>query len=412
MSDNPKIEYRKLTPEEKFYFERLQGFVFGNGHMNEKEMRERLAKGEMKSDNSYGAIDENGRVLAGLEIIPYTMWFDGNKVSMYGIAGVASLPESRRLGNVRKVFEKAMKDIYEQGGVFSHLYPFSQDYYRKFGYEQAGAAKKYILPLEPARKFKTSGSAHEYIAKDGEIIKDEGNVIRNRLIEIYEIYAAKHNMMLSRSNHRWNEVLNVSLLGLERVYFWKDSEQNIKSWAKFKKNNETIDIYDIAWTDCESMLGILQFIGMFDGAAEKMSVKASPEFVAELFWNNLYNIEIHTDWMGMNRVVNVKRALELMKKPEENGRFTIKVIDDFADWNNHTYLVEYGGGNCKVSETSPNDTEIGADIETSARALIQMLLGVYELEQIAQRDDVRVNGNMQKLKRLFYKKNMLLTDYF
>ena len=196
-------------------------------------------------------------------------------------------------------------------------------------------------------------------------------------------------------------------MGLDRLYYWKDAEKNIKAWVKFKKHNETIEIHDIAWTDYEAMLGILQFIGMFDGAAEKMAVKASPEFTAELFWNNLYNIHTENQWMGMSRVVNVKRALELMKKPEEDGGFTIKVVDDFADWNNNTYIVEYGGGECKVSETLAE-----ADIETSARALVQLILGAYEPEHIAQRDDVQVNGDMQALKRLFYKKNMFITDYF
>jgi len=374
--------------------------------MNEQNLREQLEKGEMKSENTYGAVDENGRVLAGLEILPYTMWFDGHKVSMYGIAGVASMPESRRQGNVRKVFEKALGDIYEQGGIFSHLYPFSHDYYRKFGYEQCGAAKKYIIPLEPARRLPNPGSAHEYIAQNS-----ESSPICDQLIEVYETFAARHNIMLSRSKHSWDHIFNISLMGLDRLYYWKDAEQNIKAWVKFKRRDDTIEIHDIAWVDYEAMLGIMQFIGMFEGAAEKMAVRSSPEFVAELFWNDLYDIHTENQWMGMSRVVNVKRALELMKKPNENGRFTIKVADDFADWNNHIYFVEYGGGDCKVSETAP-DTGVETDIETSARALAQLILGVYELEHIACRNDVQVNGDMQMLKRLFYKKNMLITDYF
>ena len=405
-SNNPKIEYRRLAPEENFYFIRLQGFVFGNGNNNAKQLREEIEKGEMKCDNTYGAVDENGRVLAGLEIIPYTMWFDGQKVPMYGIGGVASLPESRRQGNVRKVFEKAMAAIYEQGGVFSHLYPFSHDYYRKFGYEQVGAAKKYVLMLEPARKLKNDGSAHEYIAKN-----DENNDIRNKLTEVYETFAARHNMMLSRSKDRWDEVFKISLMGLDRLYYWKDAGDNIKAWAKFRKNNEIIDIYDYAWSDYEAMLGILQFIGMFDGAAEKLSVKSSPEFIAELFWNNLYDIHTENNWMGMNRVVNVKRALELIKKPRQEGKFVLKVIDDFAEWNNNTYAVEYGGKECEVSEI-PHDKGTEADLEISERALVQMILGVYELDQIVLRNDVQVNGNMQTLRKVFYKKNMLLMDHF
>ena len=398
MADKNKTEYRKVTPEEKLHISRLQGIVF-SFDPNEKEIREKLEKGEYNSDNTYGAVDENGRVLAGMDVIPFTMWFDGQKVPMYGIGGVASMPETRRQGNIRKIFEKVFEDIYEKGAVFSHLYPFSHDYYRKFGYEHCGAAKKYTLPLAPARKLKNDGNAYEFI---------KGDNVRDKLIGVYETYASRHNIMLSRSEDRWNDVFNVSLFGADRLYYWKDAGNNIKSWVKFKKENEKMRIHDIAWTDRESMLGILQFMGMFEGAAEKLTFRASPEFIAEIYWNNLYDIEIEsTDWMGMNRVVNAERALELMKKPDGNGKFIIKIADRFAKWNNNTYAVEYGGGKCSVKTSAD-----AADIEVSECALVQMILGVYEPEQIFNRDDVQINGNIQPIKQVFHKKNLLITDFF
>ena len=397
MADMQKIEYRTVTPEEKLHVNRLQGIVF-SFDVNEKEIREKIEKGEYKSDDTYGAIDENGRVIAGMEAIPFVMWFDGQKVPMYGIGGVASMPESRRQGNIRKIFGKVFDDIYEKGAVFSHLYPFSYDYYRKFGYETCGYAKKYVLPLAPARKLENNGSAHEFI---------KGDEIKDKLIEVYEIYASRHNIMLSRSEDRWNEVFNVTLCGADRLYYCKDAGNDIKSWAKFKKNGDTMDIYDIVWSDHEGMLGILQFIGMFEGAADKMSFRTGPEFLAEIYWNNLYDVRIDNQWIGMNRVVNAKKALELMKKPDGEGKFIIKINDEFAKWNDNTYIAEYGGGDCKVNTTTQN-----CDIEVSERALMQMILGVYEFEQIAYRNDVKINGNLDILKKAFYKKPMLIADYF
>ena len=405
-------EYRKVTPEEKLHVSRIQNIVFGGGD-NEKEIREQIAKGEYDSENTYGAVDETGRVVAGMEIISYIMWFDGHKVPMYGIAGVASLPEIRRQGNVRKIFEKVFDDIYEKGAVFSHLYPFSYDYYRKFGYENCGAVKKYNLQLDAARRLKNNGTAHEFIKKE-----DTDNTVRDKLIEIYEDYASKHNIMLSRSQERWDEVFDISLFGSNRLYYWKNEASEIKSWAKFRKKDDIMEINDIAWLDNESMLGILQFMGMFEGAAEKMSVRASPEFVPDLYWNDLYDIETENQWMGMNRVVDAKRALELIKKPcgenararDNSGRFTIKVNDKFAKWNNNTYIVEYGGGESAVKTAS--DISVTPDIEVSETALMQLVLGVYEFEPTAHRYDVQVNGNRQTLKNVFCKKNMLIMDYF
>ncbi|MCL1793617.1 MAG: GNAT family N-acetyltransferase [Oscillospiraceae bacterium] len=392
-----KIEYRKVSPEERLSVSRVQGAAF-SAEVNEKEMREKIEKGEYKDDEVYGAMDENGRALAAIEALPYTMWFDGNKVPMYGIGGVASMPETRRQGHVRRVFEKIFSDIHEKGVVFSHLYPFSHDYYRKFGYEQCGSAKKYILPVEPARRFPVCGEAREFVAGDKE---------KEKLISLYETYAARHNMMLSRSPKSWDDVLNINLYGTTKLYYFADGGGNICSWAKFKRNGNTLEIFDIAWEGREGMMGILQFMGMFEGAAENLAFTASPEFVAELYWNNLYDIRIETNWLGMNRVVDAKRMLELLKKPEGEGKFTIKIIDRFAAWNNNTYAVEYGGGECRV-ETA----DAGADVEVSEHALVHMALGVYEFEQVAKRDDVQLFGNAETLKKAFCKKPVLITDHF
>ncbi|MCL2099632.1 MAG: GNAT family N-acetyltransferase [Oscillospiraceae bacterium] len=392
-----KFEYRKVTPEEKLHVTRLQSIVFSSDNENEQTILEQIAKGEYKSDNTYGAVDADGRVAAGMEILPYTMWFDGHKVPMYGIGGVASMPETRRQGHIRKIFEKVFDDIYGLGAVFSHLYPFSYDYYRKFGYEHAGSVMRYTLPLEQARRLKNSGSAHEFIKSGGE---------RERLIEVYESYASRHNMMLSRTEKRWDEVFNIGLFGADRLYYWKCETGEIKSWIKFKKDGDTMKIHDIAWVDHEGMLGIFQFMGMFDGAADNLKFASSPEFIPDLYWNDIYDIEAERAMMGMNRVVDAKRALELIKKEGEGG-FKIKVTDDFASWNNNTYAVEYGAGECTVKTT-----KTGADIEVSARALVQLVLGVFELEYLKHRDDVQINSKLHTLECVFRRKKMLLADHF
>ena len=394
-----KIEYRQITPAEKLYLARLQGFVF-SFDANEKEIREKIEKGEYFSDDTYGAVDENGTVLAGMEVYPYAMWFDGQVVPMCGIGGVASVPENRRQGNIRKIFEKVFVDMYEKGAVFSHLYPFSYDYYRKFGYEECGAAKRYTLPIAPARALPNSGTAHEFLKEDS---------ARNALIAVYEGYAARHNTMLSRTEKRWDEIFDIPLFGATRLYYWKDAAGTIKAWVKFAKKEKTMEISDIAWTDHESMLGILQFMGMFDGAAQKIAFTASPEFIPQLYWSNLYEIETDsTAWLGMSRVVNARRALELMRKPDGAGAFTIKVTDGFAAWNNHTYTVQYDSSACTVAETD----DAVADIAVTERALMLMVLGVYDLAQIALRDDVQISGNQSLLAQVFPRKNLLIADYF
>jgi predicted acetyltransferase len=401
MQKQNDIVCKPANPEEHLHVLRLQGFAFlfdafGKAK-GEAEIREKIASGELDNGVTYAAVEQStGRVLAGMDAIPMRMWFDGRVADMTGIGGVVTLPEARRQGHIRKLFEKIFADIYGQGAVFSHLFPFSHEYYRKFGYEHCGSAPKYVLPLAQARKLGSGGTACEYA---------EG-AARDELVAVYEAYASRHNAMVSRGAKQWEKVFGLSLADNGRIYCWKDGGGAIKAWAKFKRAGDTMEISDIAWANREGMLGILQFMGAFEAEAKKMSLRPGPELIPELYWENLYDIEIQNQWLGMNRIVNAKRALELMEKPGD-GRFVIKIADDFARWNSRAYAVAFGGGGCEVSETAQ-----AADIEASATALAQLLLGCYELRQLAQRPDVSVNGDMRALSRVFRKKNILISDYF
>ena len=57
-----------------------------------------------KPQGIYGAFDERGRLCAKLKHCPYNMIFDGHRVKMSGVAGVASLVEARGKGAVRAIF--------------------------------------------------------------------------------------------------------------------------------------------------------------------------------------------------------------------------------------------------------------------------------------------------------------------
>jgi len=392
------IEYRKIKADERLHFSRLTSYVFSLAE-DEEVVRARIER-DKDRDYIYGAVDAGGNIVAGMIAHPYYMWFDGARLPMAGIGAVATVPEGRRQGHIRKVFENVFEDIYEKGTVFSHLYPFSFDYYRLFGYEYCGYGNRYNLYTEGLRKLKNNGTAFEFKKDD---------TVRNELIHVYETFAKRFNMMLSRLPDRWEQVFDIKYFGGNRLYYWKDAEGIVKSWVKLNLKDGKLSVNDYAWVDYEAMLGILHFIGMYEGHSEQFGINACPEFIPELLWGDIYDVKrAEQKYMfGMNRVVNAKLALEHMKKPDGEGKFTIKVVDRFAKWNNCTYKVEFGGGECRVDEYNG-----GADVEVSELALMQMVLGVYGFEYIMNREDVVVNGNLGMLEKVFVKKKMFIADHF
>ena len=104
-----------------------------------REVRERPRSLEdLRWDSRWAAFEDDDRtMMATFCVLPWRANFDGHEVVMGGIGGVATLPQYRRGGAIRRCFEAALSDMYARGMALSYLYPFSNAFYRRFGYELA-----------------------------------------------------------------------------------------------------------------------------------------------------------------------------------------------------------------------------------------------------------------------------------
>jgi len=98
-------------------------------------------------ENTWGAFDENGKLLSGLLVSPAEIMINGKPVKAGLIGAVATLPEFRNARCVRKIFDKIMPYMKDKGMVYSLLYPFSFQFYRKFGYEHAYVRNRATFPI-------------------------------------------------------------------------------------------------------------------------------------------------------------------------------------------------------------------------------------------------------------------------
>lgn len=394
------MEFRELRQDEMLAASRTASVGFSMEY-NEEEQRKRI---EEQQPHRWGAVGDEGEIQAVMRLFHFKMHFDGHVVPVGGIASVASLPEHRRGGNIRKLFEKVFDYMIENGYVFSHLYPFSHQYYNKFGYELCGMTHTYKLTPASARMIEADGCIVEFLNE--EPAGSDMQAMAVAIKAVYEAYAKKYNMMLSRDDLRWKNILNVTKKSLERIYCWKDEAGTIKGWVKLRSDGVLLTVIDYAWVDQAAMLGVLNFLGQFDGAVEKMQITADEDFVPELFWGKIYGIESTRKYLGMNRIVDAKKALELMKKPDEAGKVVIKINDCFAQWNNKTYELSYDN-----QESTVRETNASPDLEVSERALAQLILGFMPLDKLTVRKDVQVY-NQAPLTSLFVKKKTYIADYF
>jgi len=97
--------------------------------------RDILAKEEnFEYNNARIIIDESGSVVSTVFVIPRIMYMDSVELKLGGIGGVATDPSCRGKGYAGLLMKDAVDFMKQEHYDLSLLFPYSKDYYAKFGY--------------------------------------------------------------------------------------------------------------------------------------------------------------------------------------------------------------------------------------------------------------------------------------
>ena len=383
---------RRLRKEDLLDAARIRSISF-HGKLNEEEAAKGIEQTpEDKLYEHWGCFDADGSMMACIINNDFTVRFDGRLVKMGGIGGVATLPEYRYGGAVKETLRAILKDARENGEVFSSLYPFSHEFYRKAGYEMFSPIVEYQFPPASVKSYKHTGWTKRL--KKGESIGE--------MKRIYDAFAEKYNLMVKRPENRYRigdpfgaEDFTM-LLGDERgarAYLYYQTERN---------GGNILHIRDIAFADAEGFRMCLGYLGRMSADYSKIRLSVPGDIPLMQMLPESYDVTPCFKEQPMARLTNVQKALELMNKPED-ADFTVQVTDDFLQENSGTYRVTADGA-VRTEET--------ADLQVSQQALTLLVLGALNMEEAAYRTDVQINGKRDMLTRAFPRKPLYIADYF
>ena len=400
-------EIRRLENDDLIQFYKLHTIVYNLRRDYSKEDSEKPDPLAHPANWACGAF-EGKKLLAGLYEIDFLMRFDGNSVKMAGIGGVGTLPEARNGGLVRRIFEKIQPESYEKGVVFSCLTPFSHEFYRKFGYELSIPRNNISIAAGNFADIKNKGKFVQIFPGDDTSL----------LSEIHSSYIANINHGIHRDywpeNRSWKIFTRANPYTTGTyIYLWKDETGKARSYIKyedvFEDGDHNMTVKELAFTDKKGLYGILGLAAGLSSQFENLKW-AMPVFIDPAdFTEDAWNIEMHTDPRDMSRVVNVKTALELMRRPYCEGRYIIETEDENISANSGKFLVEFSPDETKVTRTTQE-----ADLKCDIRTLTQLVTGYKSLENAmhSRRKGLEVSGNFQTLKRVFTQRPQHITEYF
>ncbi|MDR1374343.1 MAG: sterol carrier protein domain-containing protein, partial [Treponema sp.] len=292
---------------------------------------------------------------------------------------------------------------------FSSLTPFSHAYYRAFGYELACAHNEITVPVREFSRLKVRGSFTQISPGDDTAA----------LAEVHAAYIAGLNHGICRDywpgNRSWRiftreDPYNTGTF----LYLWRDGEGRPRSYIKYQDqaagDEHIMSVQELAFTDREALYGVL---GLVKGLATQFRKFKwlMPAFLdpADLV-DNPWELAQRCLPRDMTRIINVKRALELMRRPCGEGSYTLEVADDpFIPANKGRWRVEFGKEGSRVSSTNAEP-----DLLCDIPALSQVVTGYRTLENAlrTRRAGLELRANRETLDRVFTWRPQHVTEYF
>lgn len=362
---------------------------------------------EHDTDDHWAAYTDDGEMMSNFCVPFFDVQFDGNCCKMAGIGGVATLPQYRRQGGIRACFEAALTDMYEKGIHFSYLFPFSTAYYRKFGYECCVQKYQWVVDLQLLNPLKTGGSFR---------LAEKASPMTDAIRAVDEVWEAKYNMMVlhKAEDYDWTEGFDPAAKQ-EFTYVFFDREGCPKAYCTFKALSESdgrnLVCSRFCFTDKDGFHGLLELFKCLsaDHRYAKFPTPAQPGLQYLMPEWSLgaarWNLQASC---GMVRVINVKSVLEKAKYLG-TGSAVIAVTDPQIPQNNGSFAVTFRDGRA----VSVEKTDASPDVILTIPTFSALIAGVCDFDEaVPSFNGLNVLTDTPSLRQVFYRKPLMIVDYF
>ena len=350
-----------------------------------------------------GVFDGEGRLLGAMIQLSMDARFEGHTCKLLGIGGVATDPAQRRHGAIRQLFEEGLPRLYDEGFVFSALYPFSHVFYRKFGYELGILRRNAEVKTSAIRRDLRPAASIRLILPD----EPDGG-----MRDVYAQYIAGKNLAVCRREDHWKALREgTPWESLKYSYVLYDGAQRPMAYwigiAARKDDCALLTIKDMAYT---SRAGLEAIFAMLRTMNEIESIRLTVPQDVELRFlvTDPYEVKETVSCGGMVRVMNAERALGMLPAPVVPGQAVIEVQDGQIQQNCGCFTVTGDGTRLTVTRGGEPDLRCGIG------GLSALVMGTQDFEgsEASGLAELLHPEKQPFLAMLFRQRKSHLHDYF
>ena len=377
----------------------LGSYAFNMDHT--EEQKQAYIEKNTFIDNYVDEVD--GEVLSQIVSYPFEVTIKGQVMKMSGIGDVASYPETRGSGGIRNIFSTIFKDLHENGTELSYLAPFSQPFYRKFGYETVFDSEEIRIPKAVITQIKPE--------KKGKVkrVKWEDEDTKAILKEIYRDTLEKVHGSVIREDYWWHYTM---IKKQKRVAICYDDNNMPQGYLIYGLVGASeFQIFEMAYRNSFALRKLMSFVSSHSGSFnEFVSTNLPDKAVLELF-TEISGITRKTYSYMMVKIVNFKQFIEKypFKKVEKEADFYVDIQDNSCKWNNGIFhlVIKNGKATCeKVTEAKK------IDYSGSIQRFTQVFMGRLTLEKAVWLELIDEKTEGSNLSELIDSVTPRMYDYF
>jgi len=292
-------------------------------------------------------ITVDGRIVGTMRQFEMGQYFGGKRVELVGIAGVAVAPECRASGIGQVLMREGLRELHDRGVPISTLYASASAFYRKVGYETAGALFRASVPASLLPRTACPLTIREFTPDDFENVR-----------ACYERFAQRHDGYLSRGKYVWDRVqaprskpargyVFVADGGTIEGYIFHRQELGGQSESLFTLN--VTDLCAVTPAARDTLFAYLRGFSSINGTVTFESGPMHP-LVLGLVQQRI-ELKIVEHWML--RITHLRNAIEQRGYPSHaNAEISFHLIDELlpdnaGDWtlrvSNGSGILEPGG---------------------------------------------------------------------
>lgn len=358
-----------------------------------EKLEEKIA--ELQDQEVLGIFD-NEKIAAKVQIRDLHIFQNDKVIKMGGIQSVATYPEYRRQGYVKKLLIAALKEMREMGYLVSMLHPFSIHFYRKFGYEILSDQQQLVLTQADLKPLPAEN-------QNGKIRRFNQNEYHEDLMSVYEQYAKKHNGMLKRTKKWWQAYI----IKERTAAIYYDENNQARGYILYDIANQKMTVKELIVTNQSARIALWNFICQHDSMLDEIVLHLSKHEQLTYLINNPQQ-NIITSPYFMVRIVNVEKYLQQYPFHICQEEFIFYVSDDCAPWNQGYYKIANGSVE-KLNEQVQSEKIVELTIQT----LSTVLFGYKTVEELSEIGKIHGDEQLiQLMNQLIPKQKTYFPDFY